>query len=656
MSTFRVRLVLPAVLLAASPGLAVLPGAGTPTYAATTGEADGLVAFGSTRGGSPAIWVMGADGSAPRRVTTGPDYFAAWSPDSTRIAFARSTSAGAEVHVVRADGSGDRVVTAGTHPTWSPDGGSIAYELDGDIWVVRASGAGAQRVTSGPAYDGWPDWSPDGRRIAFTSSRAGGIDIFSLPCSQGYVCNGDQPRRLTTDPRIDIAPSWSPDGTRIAFRGGDDVFVMNRDGSGQSAVTTDPAFDADPAWGPDGATLAFATSRDGNAEIYRVGIDGTGEVNLTRNAATDMHPDWQVPWRAQVGFATVDENAADAGRLPGCAAQGPTTGGAVATKPPLVVSTAKAFVSAATAREPRTILVAGMLDLNGAKVKVASHRTIRGVGGGSGIRNGGLALQDVCDVVVQNLSLGPAGAAKDVLRLTGRTFHVWIDHNAFDSGCADFNDCYDGLFDARQEVDLVTVSWNTFRRHGKVALVLVQGNETKGGATPPGADDLRMTYHHNLFEHVGSRSPQYAFGTLHAFANVWSDVDEAVHCHSGARCLVEHNFFRDVDHPLRTFDAELCQNEKGHPTTCAAGIGQVDLDPALGRHGTEANTNELDGVDLRGEDPKLKPVSCDKTAPTATELNFCDVDPAAFGYAYASYVEPTALESVLSARAGTTLL
>src|SRR5688572_33292049 len=113
MSMIPVRLVLCAALLAVSPGLGVLPGAGpAPSYAATTGATDGLVAFSRVHGDKAAIWVMGADGSAPRKVTDGPGFFPAWSPDSTRIAFTRYSAAGPQIHVVGvADGS-ERFVTA----------------------------------------------------------------------------------------------------------------------------------------------------------------------------------------------------------------------------------------------------------------------------------------------------------------------------------------------------------------------------------------------------------------------------------------------------------------------------------------------------------------------------------------------------------------
>jgi Tol biopolymer transport system component len=121
------------------------------------------------------IWVMNADGSSVRQVTSGGSN-PSWSPDGARLAY----TDGAGLFVVNADGSGVRRVftggpTTATEPDWSPDGGRIAfaaqlaYSADGGIWVVNADGSGLRQLTA--ASDGAPRWSPDGSRILFTSAR-----------------------------------------------------------------------------------------------------------------------------------------------------------------------------------------------------------------------------------------------------------------------------------------------------------------------------------------------------------------------------------------------------------------------------------------------------------------------------------------------------
>ncbi|HEX9641436.1 MAG TPA: hypothetical protein VGB13_08990 [Candidatus Krumholzibacteria bacterium] len=193
------------------------------------------------------LYVMNADGSGLRRLTqnfTG-KYQLVWSPDGRTIYFGND--------LVNADGSGARrlpyiPLTA----VWSPDGRQIAfvhtlrgpplqqfgprYSLNREIYVMNADGSGTRKLTHNAGYNAEPAWSPDGRRIAFKSSRDGNSEI--------YVMNADGSgkRNLTRNAARDGSPSWSPDGRRIAFVSNRDgrrleAHVMNADGSGQRSLT-----------------------------------------------------------------------------------------------------------------------------------------------------------------------------------------------------------------------------------------------------------------------------------------------------------------------------------------------------------------------------------------------------------------------------------
>ena len=174
---------------------------------------------------------------------------------------------------------------------------SASQNNNGDIYIVRldddlrgANQATVKRLTTHPAADFDPSWSPDGTRIAFRSQRDGNDEI--------YVMNADGTCQvnLTHDPVNDWSPAWSPDSTRIAFaRFFDrnpytDVAVMNVDGSGLKRLTN--AHGEYPAWSPDGSRIAFASARDGNYEIYVMNADGSGQTRLTNNPAYDMAPAW----------------------------------------------------------------------------------------------------------------------------------------------------------------------------------------------------------------------------------------------------------------------------------------------------------------------------------------------------------------------------
>jgi Tol biopolymer transport system component len=227
---------------------------------------DQSIAFASERDGSIGLFVMNADGSGQRRLTHDPDgdAMAAWSPDGGRIAFTRFHShIHPDIYVMNADGSDQRRLTRDPAndvlPDWSPDGHRIAFvsQRDGneEVYVMNADGSGQHRLTRNPADDADPDWSPDGRTIAFYSDRDGDFDI--------YLMNpdGSRVRKLTrnvasdSDPDYfasDVDPDWSPDGAKIVFassrEGNSEIYVMNADGSDERRLTRDPAEDAFPAW------------------------------------------------------------------------------------------------------------------------------------------------------------------------------------------------------------------------------------------------------------------------------------------------------------------------------------------------------------------------------------------------------------------------
>jgi hypothetical protein len=302
----QLRSLVAAVALLAA---AFLPTAAEAAFPGTNGK----IVFTSPRdpGNNHHVYAMDPDGSHQTALTGGAliDFYPAWSPDGKRIAFWSNRADGnGDVFVMNADGSGVTRLTVNSgvddeEPAWSPDGARIAFASTRDfvgsipeIWVMNADGSGATRLTVDPgAADREPAWSPDGQHIAFRSDRDGQPEV--------YVMNADgsNQTRLTTDPGEDVQPSWSPDGTRIAFsstrNGAHDVYVMNADGSNQTRLTTSPAHEFDPTWSPDGKKIAFdstTTFGDGGDEVLVMNADGTGATtNLTNDPGDDLNPDWQ---------------------------------------------------------------------------------------------------------------------------------------------------------------------------------------------------------------------------------------------------------------------------------------------------------------------------------------------------------------------------
>src|SRR5947208_1281583 len=130
----------------------------------------------------------------------------------------------------------------------------------------NSSSSRVVRLTRDGGFKQHPPWSPDGKRLAFASARAGNFEIHVMDAGGGNV------RRLTRNAALDYWPAWSPDGKRLAFTsnrdGNYEIYVMNADGSGQRNLTRHPASDNYAAWSPDGRRLAFISNRGGGYNIY----------------------------------------------------------------------------------------------------------------------------------------------------------------------------------------------------------------------------------------------------------------------------------------------------------------------------------------------------------------------------------------------------
>jgi len=145
---------------------------------------------------------------------------------------------------------------------------------------MRWDGSDLRRLTSDPAEDGEPVWSPDGRRILFASRRAGEAEVFLVNA------DGTGLTRLTTTPRgYSRRAEWSPDGRRIAFgsnrEGNDDIYIMNADGSDVVNISRHPAREYFSRWSPDGRRILFTSNRDRRQNaICAMDADGANVIRL----------------------------------------------------------------------------------------------------------------------------------------------------------------------------------------------------------------------------------------------------------------------------------------------------------------------------------------------------------------------------------------
>ena len=145
-------------------------------------------------------------------------------------------------------------------------------------------GSGARQLTFNTVWDGEAHWSPDGRRIVFTSERDSNPG-WPIRRPEIHVMNADgsNVRKLTNSPEGSSTPRWSPDGTRIAFsRRGDDprvrIYIMNADGTNVRALTPPEGGDFSPDWAPDGTKLLYITNQPPlfRWRLHIINVDGTG--------------------------------------------------------------------------------------------------------------------------------------------------------------------------------------------------------------------------------------------------------------------------------------------------------------------------------------------------------------------------------------------
>jgi Tol biopolymer transport system component len=176
----------------------------------------------------------------------------------------------------------------------SPDGGTLAMDLQGSIWTLPATGGTAKRITDIFNDARQPVWSPDGKWIAFFGYRDGGYDIWAV------AADGTGQHKLTWGPFDDREPAWSHDGTRLAFasdRGSPfgssyNIWVLDIASGDIRQLTDNPAENRMPSWSPDDKEIAFSSTRDGADSVWAVRVADRVERKVFTAAATVEAPSW----------------------------------------------------------------------------------------------------------------------------------------------------------------------------------------------------------------------------------------------------------------------------------------------------------------------------------------------------------------------------
>jgi Tol biopolymer transport system component len=238
-----------------------------------------------------------------------------------RIAFARYSDAVPRgdarfIWTINPDGSDSRQLTTpdsiawpesayyrwNIWPDWSPDGRKIAFASTPgffDLWSMNADGTGLKQLTDSDS-DEFPTWSPDGNRIAFNrvyylGSQRSDLWIMDADGSNAHIVSG-------TAPDYVFEPSWSPDGSRIAYSNLGQIITIRPDGTDRRVVIegVGGASPRAPDWSPDGTRLAFFHRDDfARDTLYTANADGSSPRRIAENSS---YPSWS-PDGTKIAFS-----------------------------------------------------------------------------------------------------------------------------------------------------------------------------------------------------------------------------------------------------------------------------------------------------------------------------------------------------------------
>ncbi len=233
----------------------------------------------------------------------------AFSPEGRTLAFVRQTNPGVQdlfMLPLSANGRPSQAPTQVTFlnrwtrtPVWSPDGRAIVFSsgpYGGSSWLWRLRipvGGPPERLSAlGDSVD---DPAISGQRhLAYTRS-ANRVNTWRLQLSRG--AKPSAPVRLLSSTRVDYNAQYSPDGKRIAFHstrsGGSEIWVCDSDGSNARQLTfLQSPITGSPRWSPDGTRIVFDSNVEGQFDLYTISADGGKPLRLTINPADDAVGSW----------------------------------------------------------------------------------------------------------------------------------------------------------------------------------------------------------------------------------------------------------------------------------------------------------------------------------------------------------------------------
>ncbi len=206
------------------------------------------------------------------------------------------------IYKINKDGTEFKTLTSADignadHPTWSPDGKQIAFDVTSEddretIYAMDAHGDQLKAITDKSFDSSWPQWSPDGKKILMMCVRSKDHLAYQQICTENP--DGSNFQVLTSE-NVNWQATWSPDGEKIAFvsfrDGSAQIYMMNRDGSHQTRLTDTSISKTSPVWSPTRKIITFTGQQGETRDIYSIDIDKVQTSNVTQNGISSV-PVW----------------------------------------------------------------------------------------------------------------------------------------------------------------------------------------------------------------------------------------------------------------------------------------------------------------------------------------------------------------------------
>ncbi len=229
---------------------------------------------------------------------------------TTKIAFISRDKRGyKQIFISDYDGYNPRQVTRNRainlFPNWSPDAKKISYTSfkmgNPDLYLLDLETGLDRAISAESGINSNASWSPDGKSIVLSLSLSGNPEIYRLDLENG------ERRKLTQSRGIDTSPEWSPDGRRVAFTssrsGTPQIYVMDIEGWNVKRVTYGGSYNDQAVWSPDGTKLAYSSMNNGHFDIYMINLITKETRQLTKNGGNDESPSWSPDGR-RIAFSS----------------------------------------------------------------------------------------------------------------------------------------------------------------------------------------------------------------------------------------------------------------------------------------------------------------------------------------------------------------